>query len=218
MENIVVDGFRPALQLARPHQRTKLEPVQAFVDVARLRRASWAFTTRRVPQRAASSTIPPVGTPLPGDLVLARVDSIGHHDGVQLANGRRRQLFVGDEIVLAYGNRYACSQFEALVPETLGPCHLVAAGGIAARAVSWHDRIVKGPTHITPIALLANEDGLRINVRDFAVDPIALAIDSMPTVVAVLGSAMDSGDTDRRASRARPGGAARARPVRASDP
>lgn len=199
MENIVVDGFRPALQLARPHQRTKLEPVQAFVDVARLRRASWAFTTRRVPHRAASSTIPPNGTPLAGDLVLARVDALGHHDGLQLANGRRRQLFVGDEIVLAYGNRYACSQFEALVPETMGPCHLVAAGGIAARAVSWHDRIVKGPTHITPIALLANRDGRRVNLRDFAVAPIALAIDSTPTVIAVLGSAMDSGKTQTAA-------------------
>jgi pimeloyl-ACP methyl ester carboxylesterase len=199
MENIVVDGFRPALQLGQPSQRTRLAPVQALADVARLRRASWAFTTRRVPQRAAWSTTPPNGRPLAGDLVLARVDAIGHHDGLQLPNGRRRQLFVGDEIVLAYGNRYACSQFEALVPETMGPCHLVAAGGIAARAVSWHDRIVKGPTHITPIALLANEDGRRINVRDFAVDPIALAIDSTPAIIAVVGSAMDSGKTQTAA-------------------
>jgi pimeloyl-ACP methyl ester carboxylesterase len=132
-------------------------------------------------------------------LVLARVDAIGHHDGLQLANGRRRQLFVGDEIVLAYGNRYACSQFEALVPESMGPCHLVAAGGIAARATSWHDRIVKGPTHITPIALLAHEDGRRINLRDFAVEPTALPTDSMPTIIAVVGTAMDSGKTQTAA-------------------
>ena len=195
----IVDGFRHALQLGQPSQRTRLAPVQALADVARLRRASWAFTTRRVPHQAAWSTIPPNGRPLAGDLVLARVDAIGHHDGLQLPNGRRRQLFVGDEIVLAYGNRYACSQFEGLVPETMGPCHLVAAGGIAARAVSWHDRIVKGPTHITPIALLAHEDGRRINVRDFAVDPIALAIDSTPTIIAVVGSAMDSGKTQTAA-------------------
>ncbi|HEV3010348.1 MAG TPA: hypothetical protein VGX52_15075 [Burkholderiales bacterium] len=127
------------------------------------------------------------------------MDAIGHHDGLQLPNGRRRQLFVGDEIVLAYGNRYACNQFEALVPETMGPCHMVAGGGIAARAVSWHDRIVKGPTHITPIALLAHEDGRRVNLRDFAVDPVALAIDSTPTVIPVLGSAMDSGKTQTAA-------------------
>ena len=164
-----------------------------------MQRASWAFTTRRVPHRAAWSTLPPNGRPLAGDLVLARVDAIGHHDGLQLASGRRRQLFVGDEIVLAYGNRYACSQFEALVPETMGPCHMVAGGGIAARAVSWHDRIVKGPTHITPIALLAHEDGRRINLRDFAVDGIALAIDSAPTTIAVVGSAMDSGKTQTAA-------------------
>jgi poly(3-hydroxybutyrate) depolymerase len=195
----LIGEFPQALQLGQPAQRTKLAPVQALADFARLRRASWAFTTRRVPRRAAWSTIPPNGRPLAGDLVLARVDAIGHHDGLQLPSGRRRQLFVGDEIVLAYGNRYACSQFEALVPDTMGPCHLVAAGGIAARAVSWHDRIVKGPTQITPIALLAHEDGRRINVRDFAVDPVALATDCMPTVIAVLGTAMDSGKTQTAA-------------------
>ena len=174
-------------------------PVQ-LADVARLRRASWAFTTRRVPQRAAWSMLPAIGKPLAGDLILARVDALGHHDGLQLANGRRRQLFPGDEIVLAYGNRYACSQFEALVPQTLGPCHMVAGGGIAGRAVTWHDRIVKGPTHITPIALLAHRDGRRVNVRDFAVDPITLgAEDAAPTTIAVVGSAMDSGKTQTAA-------------------
>jgi poly(3-hydroxybutyrate) depolymerase len=195
----MVDGIHLALQPGQPRQRVKLAPVQALADVARLRHASWAFTTRRVPRRAAWSTIPPTGKPLAGDLVLARVDALGHHDGLQLANGRRRQLFLGDEIVLAYGNRYACSQFEALVPDTMGPCHMVAGGGIAARAVSWHDRIVKGPTHITPLALLAHEDGRRVNLRNFAVDPIALAIDSAPAVIAVLGSAMDSGKTQTAA-------------------
>src|SRR5688500_4000262 len=69
-----------------------------------LRRASWAFSTRRVLQ-GDWSTIPATGAPTAGDLVLARVDTIGHHDGLQLSNGRRKQLFVGDEIVVAYGNR-----------------------------------------------------------------------------------------------------------------
>lgn len=163
-----------------------------------LRRASWAFSTRRVHQ-GDWSTIPTTGAPAAGDVVLARVDAIGHHDGLQLANGRRKQLFVGDEIVIAYGNRYACNQFEALVPDTLGPCHLVAGGGIAGRVVSCHDRIVKGPTHITPLGLLANAEGQRVNLRDYALEPIGEMSAPFPTVVAVVGTAMDSGKTQTSA-------------------
>lgn len=191
--------IREVLQFGPLQYGVKRAIARARSDLGRLRHASWAFTTRRVPLRAAWSTIPPPGVPGAGDLVLARVEAIGHHDGLQLANGRRKQLFVGDEVVVAYGNRYACSQFEALVPETLGPCHLVAGGGIAARAVSWHDRIVRGPTHITPIGLLADSDGKRINLRDFAVDASARMIDPPPTIVAVVGTAMDSGKTQTAA-------------------
>lgn len=191
--------IRGMLNLGPQGSGVNRAPIRVRPDVARLRRASWAFTTRRVPHNAPWSVIPPVGVPGTGDLVLARVDAIGHHDGLQLSNGRRKQMFVGDEIVVVYGNRYACSQFEALVPKTMGPCHLVASGGIASRAVSWHDRIVKGPTHITPIGLLADADGKRINLRDFAIRPVARISDPCPTTVAVVGTAMDSGKTQTAA-------------------
>jgi hypothetical protein len=73
--------------------------------------------------------------------------------------GRRKLLFVGDEIVVAYGNRYAPNQFEAVVPKTLGPCHLVAAGGVAAKALSWHASVSKGATQITPLGLITDPTG-----------------------------------------------------------
>lgn len=178
------------------HHKTGLNRARIHTqpNIGCLRRASWAFSTRRVLQ-GEWSTIPATGAPTAGDLVLARVETIGHHDGLQLTNGRRKQLFVGDEIVVAYGNRYACSQFEALVPDTMGPCHLVAGGGIAGRVVTCHDRIVKGPTHITPLGLLANADGRRVNLRDYALEPIGTTSTPSTTVVAVVGTAMDSGKT-----------------------
>src|SRR5690606_16965549 len=144
---------------------------------ARLRLATWAFTTRRIPQGNACCILPPVGAPRVGDLVLARVDAIGSHSGLHMVNGRRRHLFVGDEIVVAYGNRYASNQFEAVVPETLGPCHLVAGGGIAARALSWHTHMWRGPTHITPIGLVADSAGQRLNVADYALGPVRVEAD-----------------------------------------
>ena len=164
-------------------------------DRIRLRLAAWAFTTRRVPRGAAGRILPAQGVPQAGDVVLARVDAIGHHANLHMVNGRMRHLFAGDEIVVAYGNRYASSQFEARVPQTLGPCHLVAGGGIASRAISWHARISRGPTQITPLGLLANGEGKPLNLRDFALDPIDPPQDFRPTSIAVVGTSMDSGKT-----------------------
>ena len=164
-------------------------------DIVRIQNASWAFTTRRVSRDAVKALLPPEGTPCPGDLVLASVDYLGQHPGLQLPSGRRKQLFPGDEIVVAYGNRYASNQFESVVPETLGPCHLVAGGGIASRAVSWHVNMKKGPTHITPIDLLGDADNRRINLRDHALSPISTLDTPVPVTIAVVGTGMDSGKT-----------------------
>ncbi len=164
-------------------------------EQAQLRRALWAFTTRRIPQGSACSISPPIGAPNAGDLVLARVAAIGQHADLKLVNGRHRHMFLGDEIVVAYGNRYASNQFEAVVPETLGPCHLVAGGGIAARARSWHQRIARGPTQITPLGLVADAEGKRINLDAFSLPPLDISSDYQPATLAVVGTSMDSGKT-----------------------
>lgn len=164
-------------------------------DRARLRLAPWAFTTRRVPQGVATSILPAEGAPRVGDLVMVRVDALGMHANLQLVNGRRRHMFVGDEIVVAYGHRYASNQFEAVVPETMGPCHLVAGGGIASRALSWHARVSKGPTHVTPVGIVADEQGKRVNLSDYRMTPRSLDASSQPATIAVVGTSMDSGKT-----------------------
>lgn len=168
---------------------------QQYCNISRIQNASWAFATRRVSRDAAKVILPAEGVPHPGDLVLATVTFLGQHPGLQLPNGRRKQLFPGDEIVVAYGNRYASNQFEAEVPETLGPCHLVAGGGIASRAVSWHVNMRKGPTQITPIGLLGDANKRRINLRDFALSPVKEIDTALPTAIAVVGTGMDSGKT-----------------------
>ena len=165
------------------------------VDRARLKRAAWAFTTRKVDQEFAAKILPAVGTPNVGDLVLARIDGIGHHRNLHLTNGRKRHLFEGDEIVVAYGNRYASSQFESHVPETLGPCHLVAAGGVASRALSWHTRIVRGPTNITPIGLVGLANGQRLNISEFGLPKKLADFNQQPATIAIIGTSMDSGKT-----------------------
>lgn len=177
-------------------------PGQSLFESERIANAAWAFATRRVPQTGNYRISHGPMTPAPGDLVLAKVELLGHHRGLQLSSGRKKNLFPGDEIVVVYGNRYAPSQFESIVPKTLGPCQLVAGGGVASKALTWHSRIAKGPTEIKPIGLVLNGDGERINLRDFAVEPYK-AIEQLgqtpPPTIAVVGTAMDAGKTESAA-------------------
>jgi dethiobiotin synthetase len=138
-------------------------------------------------------------SPTAGDLLLARVDAIGFHTGLQLPEGRRKTLFVGDEIVVVYGNRYAPSQFEAVVPKTLGPCQLVASGGVAGKVLSGHAKASKGATQITPIGLLTDATGKPTNLRDYALESVDQVVSPCPATVAVVGTAMDSGKTQTAA-------------------
>lgn len=87
-----------------------------------IRQAQQAFSTRRVPVEAMRILLTERSRcPVAGQLVLARVVSIGQHARVELANGRRAQLYVGENVILAYGNRYAPDQFEGVVPPTWHP-------------------------------------------------------------------------------------------------
>src|SRR5262245_18790878 len=166
-------------------------------DSGRLRHASWASTTRRVrgPLRMAENT----SAPAPGDLFLARVDTLGQHACLQLPDGRRRKLFVGDEIVVAYGNRYAPNQFEAVVPRSFGPCDLVAGGGVAARVLSWHGKITKDATQITPLARIVGATDAPANLTDYALPSLDRIPPPQPRTLVVCGTSMDSGKTQTAA-------------------
>ena len=126
-------------------------------------------------------------------MVLARVTAIGHHAKLELPQGRRSQLYKGDEIVVTYANRYAPDQFEAEVPDDLGECHLVAAGGIAARMLSKNAK-TRNPTRIRPLGLLADLHGRRLNVNDWRIDSGPFP-KPLPPVIVVAGTAMNAGKT-----------------------
>lgn len=161
--------------------------------VGRLHAAKSAYTTRNVDFNEARTLIGGKDVrPRAGDVVLARVTSIGHHKGLELQQGRKAQMFVGDEIIVVCGNRYAPDQFEAEVCHDLGECDLVAAGGIAACVLSRHDATRK-PTRISPIGLLGDRDGTVINLARYA-----LAATKRPKsalAIGVLGASMNAGKT-----------------------
>lgn len=158
----------------------------------RVTRAKAAYTTRRVDMSVAVRLMSDA-VPCAGDLVLARVVKIGQHPCLESPHSRRAPLFEGDEIIVCYGNRYAPDQFEAEVPDDLGECHLVAAGGVAARMVTRHAS-VKTPTLIQPLGLLGDAQGRRINLANWTL-PAVICGWPRPLVIAVAGTSMNSGKT-----------------------
>jgi hypothetical protein len=163
------------------------------LDYKRKKRIKWAYTTRNVDQQRVNTLVTGDVKPSAGDLLLARVDQIGHHTRLELTTSRRAEMFEGDEIAVVFGNRYAPDQFEAIVPDRLSPCRLVAAGGVAARLLNSHRRM-KSATRITPLGLLADQSGVTLNLADFRL-PNPVSIQQGPLVLVVAGTSMNSGKT-----------------------
>lgn len=166
--------------------------MDTLITSERLARVKTAYTTRHVRPEAVTALTDGV-RPAAGDLVLARVAKLGQHPRLEATDGRKVSLFVGDEILVCYGNRYAPDQFEAVVPDNLGPCHLVAAGGVAGTALSWH-AAMKAPTALEPIGLVHNEEGAVVNLQQWRL-PEPRTGARRPWTVAVLGTCMNAGKT-----------------------
>jgi hypothetical protein len=161
------------------------------INLERIAQAKAAYVTHLVDLDAIATLITGDIKPEVGDLVLARVDKTGQHERLQLTNGRKADLFPGDEIIVCYGNRYAPDQFEAEMPQDLSACHLAAGGGIAAQVLVQHAKM-KSPTAITPIGILGDSDGQRLNLSQWTLPPTSY-IGQRPLTLAVVGASMNAG-------------------------
>lgn len=165
----------------------------------RLLKARRAFSTRNVDFGTAAQ-LDRYAPPQAGDLVLARVVTIGHHTKLESPEGRRQSMYPGDEIVVTYGHRYAPDQFEAEVPADQTECDLVAGGGIASSMLAKNTR-TRMPTRIQPIGLLADWKGRIINLRDFTPKLAKPAVQSSQCkVIVIVGTSMNAGKTTTAAT------------------
>lgn len=153
--------------------------------------AKFSFVSRGVGSRALTVTNLR-RQPAQGDLVVARVVSLGQHHALEDQHGRRVRLYVGDLVVGAFGNRYATDFYEGYVPD--GPhTHLLTAGGVIGTVASSHGR--RGaPTALEVIGALADTTGMSLNLTDVVHlnPPVA---DPPPATVVVVGSSMNAGKT-----------------------
>jgi len=176
------------LHLKPPQSDLKVLPLSA----SELNTAKAAYSVRRVPRASIETLLTGDLRPHSGDLVLAEIVRLGQHRRIELGSGRRAWLHPGDRVILCYGNRYAPDQFEGYVPEDLGPCHMVAAGGIAALQRSKHST-VKDATAIRPLGLLGDADGRPLNLASWGLPPRNFG--RRPLTLAVVGTSMNAGKT-----------------------
>lgn len=181
----------------RPQASARTEQVRGRVLAAK-----HAYSTRSVADhvRAAAELdlVESDYRPRLGDVVLARVVEIGQHKRLESPVSRRQILFPGDEVLLAYGSRYAADQFLAEIPEDLGPCHLAAAGGLASRVVDQHAAVDEA-TLLEPVGVLRDGEGV-VSLQRTAAYSVAEGVADHPhrpahdvTVIGVLGTSMNSG-------------------------
>ncbi len=159
--------------------------------------AKWAFSTRRVDGSDVCGISTIFENAVAGDLLLAQIAKIGQHKKLQLASGRYSESHLDDMIVVCVGDRYAPDQFEGLAEiDPLG-CDLIAAGGVAGRAVEAHQKM-SAPTQLMPVGLLTDAAGEVVNIASYALP--ASHIPEHMTVIGVFGTSMNSGKTTTAAS------------------
>ncbi len=157
-----------------------------------LARAKWSFVTRRVNRQDIAVMDQDFGRTKPGDLILARVISLGQHRRVQLICGRPSVLFVGDLVVMACGARYAPDQFEGIAEIDPKASDLLAGGGCIGKMRARNSR-VKTCTKLQPIGRLLTADQSSMNLADYALE--TSEVPSTIPVIGVFGTAMNSGKT-----------------------
>ncbi|MEM1046321.1 MAG: hypothetical protein AAGL24_09225 [Pseudomonadota bacterium] len=159
--------------------------------------AKWSFATRRVNRKDAVCMSARLETAQSGDLVLGRVERIGSHKRIQLAEGRTSQLYTGDLVVLASGARYAPDQFEGVAELDPQGSDMLAAGGVIGRMRESHSRMA-APTRIVPIGLLMDATGSVLNLDHYALEK-SIRPNGLH-VIGVVGASMNSGKTTAVAS------------------
>lgn len=183
----------PRGKTVRRFQMTTTEPLKPEVLV----RAKWAFSTRRVPQNEAVLLDADLQNAASGDLIIGEVIQIGSHKRLQLTSGRNSELYIGDLVVLACGDRYAPDQFEGVAELDPDGADMLAAGGVIGRMRHRHGRMA-APTRILPLGRLANADGSILNLGEHGLQ--SLTRPASMTVIGVVGASMNSGKTTAVAS------------------
>ena len=171
--------------------------IQNENEYLNLNDVKWAFTTRRVPNADIAKLSHDVASAISGDLLVARIAEVGHHQKVQLRTGRQSLSYQGGVIGVVCGARYAPDQFEGLAEIQPHGADLLAAGGVAGTMRQQHERMIP-PIRLLPLGLALDAEGEVINIARYALR----GTDAHPRIpaIVVVGGSMNAGKTTAAAS------------------
>jgi hypothetical protein len=152
-----------------------------------------SYALRHVPESSFHYLLPRPEPPSVGDIVLARVESIGKTAALDMNTGRRCAVHMGEPIAVVFGNRYATLQFEGYARSDGDRCHLLSMGGLCGLVASRHDAVPE-PSTLRLEGALGDASGLPLRLRNFVVSDSATGL-GRPRVAVVLGTSMDAGKT-----------------------
>lgn len=153
----------------------------------------WAWASRVLKNESLFLDEDTSSDPVAGDLALVHVTEIGEHERIVTQDNKRLRIYPGDSILGVFGNRYATDAFEGEVAGTHN-LSLLTAGGMIGSLRSRH-RNVSRPTTLSFAGYLAASDGTRINLKQRCFQRRSCDPASAFPVIAVVGTAMNSGKT-----------------------
>lgn len=138
--------------------------------------------------------------PRVGDVGIFEVLHIGKHQQVQGDSKRNVTIVEGDQIMAAFGTRYATAQFEGYLPKDIyGELHILGAGGTIGVIESMHYKYKDiGPTTLRMLGMVTDRREAVINTKMLHQNEMVSfsgAAASATKVILSLGSSMDSGKT-----------------------
>lgn len=142
-----------------------------------------------------------------GELAVFEIIETGKHENAQMVDGRNRAIFPGDQIVAAFADRYATSQFEGYVPEGPTPDNvyeILGAGGVIGlvKSKNWALKDVE-PTTVRLVGYCCDNAGQIINTKFYHKQRSKFRGETPCKVILSIGSTMDSGKTTTAAFTAR---------------
>lgn len=132
-----------------------------------------------------------------GDLALFKVIELGKHETAQMVDNKVRSIFPGDQLIAAFADRYATSQYEGYVPDApLDFYHIIGGGGVigVVKSKNYSLKDIE-PTTVELLAYCCNEKGEVINTKFYNKRRSSFRGEVKPKVILSIGSTMDSGKT-----------------------
>lgn len=134
-----------------------------------------------------------------GDVAIFEIVEIGKHTTIQSPSKRNVYLLEGDQIMAAFGNRYATEQYEGYIPEfPTEDLEILGAGGAIGLIHSKNAALEHiEPTRIRLIGYCTNEQGKILNTLYHHQPSVAFTgeVPNQAKVILSLGATMDSGKT-----------------------